>query len=186
MHVQKHTNMHAYSHTHTCSAEKIFVSCCMIFSSSSWQAIRLSIIPSIIPCHLISYAWSLGAWVCPSLEERKKSPPQQIRKKTTPNCYYSVFQSTYRGFWLICIELITKPLVRWSYVLQLSPVGSAATVRLWLTGEIITKAAQRIRGHLTCWLNTSPALNPTWLLSWLRLSRVGQGNPCRSLVIERL
>lgn len=79
-----------------------------------------------------------------------------------------------------------KRLVRWSHVLQLSPVGAAAPMRLWLTGAIIRDAALKIQGLLTCWLNTSPPLNPTWLASWLPLTRAGQRNPRWKIVIERL
>lgn len=44
-----------------------------------------------------------------------------------------------------------KWLVRWSHVLQLSPVGSAAPMGLWLTGAITREAAQKNGGLLTCW-----------------------------------
>lgn len=36
------------------------------------------------------------------------------------------------------------------------------------------------------WLNMSPPLNPTWLPSWLPLTRAGQRIPCWNIVIERL
>lgn len=77
-----------------------------------------------------------------------------------------------------------KRLVRWSHVLQLSPVGPAAPMHLWLAGAIIRDAALKIRGLLTCWLNTSPPLNPTWLASWLPLTRAGQRNTRWKIVIQ--
>lgn len=48
------------------------------------------------------------------------------------------------------------------------------------------KLLKKIRGLLTCWLNTSPPVNPPWLPGRLPLTRAGQRNPRWNIVTERV